>query len=92
MTRSSAYLTTSVIPPPPAWACVTREQFAEVLARLSPELRAVFELHAVRGQPYGEIAARLGISKNVVAARLYQARLLLKEALVSLTRERERAG
>jgi hypothetical protein len=44
------------LPQPPAWARVSQEQFAEALARLPGDLRVVFELHALRGQSYGEIA------------------------------------
>jgi RNA polymerase sigma factor (sigma-70 family) len=75
------------LPQPPAWAGASQERFAEALARLPADLRAVFELHALRGQSYGEIAARLHIAKDVVASRLFGARAMLKEALLDRSHE-----
>lgn len=71
-------------PPPPRWARVTQEQFAEAVAGLPPDFRAVFELHALQGQPYDAIAARLEIPKNTVGTRLYRARMHLKTVLSSV--------
>jgi RNA polymerase sigma factor (sigma-70 family) len=70
------------LPQPPAWARVSQKQFAEALERLPADVRVVFELHALRGQSYGEIAARLHVAKDVVASRLLRARAMLKEALL----------
>jgi RNA polymerase sigma-70 factor (ECF subfamily) len=80
------------MPPPPEWSCVSQEEFAEVVDRLPADVRAVFELHALRGHAYAEIAGRLGIARNLVSTRLHQARLMLKEALMALTRDREPSG
>jgi RNA polymerase sigma factor (sigma-70 family) len=75
------------LPQPPAWARVSQEHFAEALARLPADLRVVFELHALRGQSYGEIAARLHVAKDIVARRLLRARAMLKEALLDRSPE-----
>jgi RNA polymerase sigma factor (sigma-70 family) len=77
------------VPGPPAWARASQAQFARALSRLPPDFRAVFELHALRGQSYDEIAARLGVAKPVVGRRLFRARSMLKEALLGLLRQEE---
>ena len=71
-------------PAPPLWAQVSREQFARAVAALPPDFRTVFELHALEGQQYDQIADRLGIAKNTVGTRLYRARSMLKAALVEM--------
>jgi RNA polymerase sigma-70 factor (ECF subfamily) len=76
-------------PSPPRWARVSQEQFAEAVAGLPPDFRAVFEMHALQGHPYDEIAARLEIPKNTVGTRLYRARMHLKTVLMTVVREDE---
>ena len=66
---------------PPAWADVTPSQVGAAVARLSKELRGVFELH-IAGASYDEIAAQLRIPKNTVGTRLLRARRKLKAALL----------
>jgi len=66
---------------PPAWAQVRRAQFARAVAGLPPDLRRVFELHAVDGLSYAAIGARLQLTPMAVFARLFRARLLLKDML-----------
>jgi RNA polymerase sigma factor (sigma-70 family) len=77
------------VPDPPVWARASQDQFAWALSRLPPDFRAVFELHALRGQSYEEIAARLGVAKPVVGHLLFRARAMLKEALLGLLRQEE---
>jgi RNA polymerase sigma-70 factor (ECF subfamily) len=77
-------------PQPPAWARVTRAQFAAAVAALPPELRWVFELHEVDGLSYAEIGARLQLGSLAVFARLFRARLLLKDMLRDLQGEEGR--
>jgi DNA-directed RNA polymerase specialized sigma24 family protein len=67
---------------PPGWAQVRRAQFVRAVAGLPPELRRVFELHAVDGLCYAEIGARLKLAPRAVFARLFRARLLLKDMLM----------
>jgi len=72
---------------PPDWARVTRAQFARTVAALPPDLRRVFELHEVDGMSYDEVGARLSLTSLAVFARLFRARLLLKDMLRDLTGE-----
>jgi RNA polymerase sigma-70 factor (ECF subfamily) len=69
---------------PPRWALTTRERFAAALDLLPPDFRRVFVLHAVHGLSYDEIAAQLGMTRLAVFARLFRARLLLKDMLTDL--------
>ena len=64
-----------------SWTGITREQFIGALESLPADSRAVFELRAY-GQAYDQIAARLAISREAVAARLRLARGLLRNFLV----------
>ncbi len=68
--------------PPPRWARVTQDQFAAAVDGLPADFRIVFDLHAIKGMPYDQIARELGIAVNTVGSRLYRARSLLKRALV----------
>jgi RNA polymerase sigma-70 factor (ECF subfamily) len=70
-------------PPPPAWADVTSEQLGRAVAQLDDEFRRVYELHAVDGKSYKEIADALGIPGSTVGTRLLRARRRLKELLVA---------
>jgi RNA polymerase sigma-70 factor (ECF subfamily) len=72
---------------PPAWSRVRRAQFAGAVATLPPDFREVFELNAVEGLSYGEIGARLQLTPLAVFARLFRARLLLKDILRDLVEE-----
>jgi RNA polymerase sigma-70 factor (ECF subfamily) len=67
--------------PPPAWTNVTREEVTAALDKLDPTFRRVYELHAVEGRSYQEIAEALGIPKNTVGTRLIRARKKLKAIL-----------
>jgi RNA polymerase sigma factor (sigma-70 family) len=79
-------------PDPPSWARVTKEQFAQVVAGLPADCRVVFELHVVLRTSYDAIAARLGIPRVVVEARLHQARSLLKKSLIATLGDQEKTG
>jgi RNA polymerase sigma-70 factor, ECF subfamily len=65
----------------PGWADFTLDQVREALAHLTERFRAVYELHALRGCSYAEIAARLGISPQTVGTRLLRARRMLRALL-----------
>jgi RNA polymerase sigma-70 factor (ECF subfamily) len=69
---------------PPRWALTTRGRFAAAVDILPPEFRRVFVLHAVHGLSYDQIAAELGVTRLAVFARLFRARLLLKDMLADL--------
>jgi len=66
----------------PIWARVTRPQFASAVASLNPDFRVVYELHALKGMSYDDIAAQLQIPKGTVGTRLFRARGMLKAALL----------
>jgi RNA polymerase sigma-70 factor (ECF subfamily) len=69
---------------PPRWALTTRARFAAAVDLLPPDLRRVFVLHAREGLSYDEIGAQLRANRLVVFARLFRARLLLKDMLTDL--------
>jgi RNA polymerase sigma-70 factor (ECF subfamily) len=66
----------------PAWANVTSEQVGAALAGLDAEFRAAYELHAIDGRSYLEIAEALRIPRSTVGTRLLRARRKLRELLV----------
>lgn len=57
------------------------EELLQVINRLPPASRAVFNLYAVDGFKHEEIAGMLGISAGTSKAHLFKARKLLKELL-----------
>lgn len=65
---------------PPQWLQIEDEQLAAAVARLEPDFRDVFVLHA-RGLSYQEIATRLGIPRPTVGTRLARARRKLRTLL-----------
>lgn len=67
--------------PEPSWASLSGADLRAAVARLEPEFRAVYELHALRRRSYDEIAAELGIAKATVGTRLYRARHKLRALL-----------
>jgi RNA polymerase sigma-70 factor, ECF subfamily len=69
---------------PPRWAQTTAARFAAAVDILPVDFRRVFVLHAVQGLSYDEIAVQLGMSRLAVFARLFRARLLLKDMLTDL--------
>ena len=66
----------------PTWAAITPEQLREALEKIPEEFRLVYQLHALEGRAYIEIAERLGIPKATVGTRLIRARRRLKELLM----------
>jgi RNA polymerase sigma-70 factor (ECF subfamily) len=66
----------------PAWATISPEQLREALDKIPEEFRLVYQLHALEGRSYIEIAERLGIPKATVGTRLIRARRRLKELLM----------
>jgi len=69
---------------PPRWALTTPARFAAALEILPADLRSVFLLHAVEGLSYDEIGVELGYTRVAVFARLFRARVLLKDMLTDL--------
>jgi RNA polymerase sigma-70 factor, ECF subfamily len=64
-------------------------QLQNAVARLSPRLRQVFEMHEVHQLPYHDIALHLDIPINTVGTRLRRAREKLRQLLMA---DLERAG
>jgi RNA polymerase sigma-70 factor (ECF subfamily) len=61
-----------------------QEMMERALARLAPELRAIFLLREVEGLSYREIAVALKIKPGTVGSRLNQARAQLRKHLIEL--------
>lgn len=66
----------------PAWERITIEDVQARILELSPELREVYECHAVLNLSYTEAAARLSIPTGTVGTRLLRARRRLRELLL----------
>jgi RNA polymerase sigma-70 factor (ECF subfamily) len=67
--------------PTPAWAELTLETIQESLPAISASLRPAYELHALQGCSYAEIATRLQLPTATVGTRLLRARKQLRRAL-----------
>ena len=66
---------------PPGWTGVNADRLAQAVASLDDEFRRAFELHALHGCSYKEIAVELGIPVATVGTRLLRARRKLRELL-----------
>lgn len=65
----------------PVWLDTSDEDLSSALVTLTAIHQEVFQLHAVEGLRYSEIARRLGIPVNTVATRLRRARIQIRRAL-----------
>jgi RNA polymerase sigma-70 factor (ECF subfamily) len=72
---------------PPRWTALGADDVAAAVARLAPDFREVYELHAIEGLAYQEIARRLGLPMNTVGTRLARARKKLRALLESQDEE-----
>jgi RNA polymerase sigma-70 factor, ECF subfamily len=63
------------------WASELRHILTQTLEAVRPALRAVFVLRDIEGLSIDQTAAVLGLSQAAVKARLWRARLLLREGL-----------
>jgi RNA polymerase sigma-70 factor (ECF subfamily) len=66
----------------PVWAKITPVDLRRALGQLPEEFRRVYELHALEGRSYNEIALALAIPKATVGTRLIRARRKLKKILM----------
>jgi RNA polymerase sigma-70 factor, ECF subfamily len=73
----------------PRWASVDAEQLRAAVARLDPEFREAFTLHAFERRSYKEIAIALGIPLNTVGTRLLRARRKLRALLLGGSEEED---
>lgn len=73
----------AVEPEPAWWEHLSEDDVRAQLASLPLEQRAVFELFALQGCSYNEIAARLGIAKATVGTRILRARQKLRQLLTT---------
>lgn len=71
-----------VVSPPP-WSEVTPDQVRQALTELDEEFRRAYELHAIAGRSYREIAEELGVPPSTVGTRLLRARQKLKTILLA---------
>jgi RNA polymerase sigma-70 factor (ECF subfamily) len=69
----------------PAWMSITPEQLHAAVRELDEEFRVVYQMHALQGRSYIQIAEALGIPKATVGTRLVRARQRLRDKLVHLT-------
>jgi RNA polymerase sigma-70 factor (ECF subfamily) len=67
--------------PEVAWSDISSEQLRDAVNRLRPHQRAVFQMHALEGRSYLEIASTLNIAKATVGTRLLRARRELRAIL-----------
>ena len=65
----------------PAWAAIEVDDLRAGVERLPDELRTVYQMFALDGRAYTDIAESLGIPKATVGTRLSRARARLKEIL-----------
>ncbi len=72
-------------------AAEVRQRVRAALDRLSDDQRAAFVLKDLEGWDTDEIAAKLGISKDLVRQRLHRARLALRSLLTDLAPARARS-
>lgn len=66
---------------PPAWATISADDVRRCVGHLGPRLRNVYEMHALQGLSYAEIADKLDVPACTVGTRLHRARQRLKEVL-----------
>jgi RNA polymerase sigma-70 factor (ECF subfamily) len=66
----------------PLWTRIDGAQLRAAVARLEPEFREVFTLHAFERRSYKDIAAALAIPQNTVGTRLLRARRKLRVLLL----------
>jgi len=68
----------------PGWASISLDELRAALSHLPETFRAIYQLHALEGCSYIEIAQRLGIPKATVGTRLIRARRRLRQLLEPL--------
>jgi RNA polymerase sigma-70 factor, ECF subfamily len=73
----------------PVWAKITPEDLRAALQKIPEEFRRVYELHALEGKSYNEIALMLALPKATVGTRLIRARRKLKKILMPEAEEEE---
>lgn len=67
---------------PRPWAEITEDQVRAAVSALESDFRLPYELHALEGRSYREIADELGIPTSTVGTRLSRARAKLRRALL----------
>jgi RNA polymerase sigma-70 factor, ECF subfamily len=80
---SDGELAGQVPDPIPLWRQMDDQDVEELVPALSPQLRAVWQLHHGRGLDHKEIATRLRIPRATVATRVFRARAALREQLLA---------
>jgi len=73
----------------PAWANVTPDQLRAALSQLDDEFRRAYQLHALEGRSYRQIADELAIPLSTVGTRLLRARRKLRLILLRSMRAEE---
>jgi RNA polymerase sigma-70 factor (ECF subfamily) len=74
------------------WASELRQILTQTLEEVRPPLRAVFVLRDIEDLSIDQTAVVLGLSQAAVKARLWRARLQLREGLNRYFRKKEDSG
>ena len=72
-----------------AFSCAMIFAPCPAVARLPEEFRSVYQMHAIDGRSYSEIALKLALPKNTVGTRLIRARRKLRDLLLPHLRREE---
>jgi RNA polymerase sigma-70 factor, ECF subfamily len=80
---SEGELASEVPDPMPLWRQMDDGEVEQLVPGLSPQLRAVWQLHHGGGLDHKQIAARLRIPRATVATRVFRARAALREQLLA---------
>lgn len=68
--------------PAPSWASVSVDEVKAAMEELDPDFREVYQMHAIEGLGYAEIAQRLGTPVSTVGTRIMRARRKLRALLM----------
>jgi RNA polymerase sigma-70 factor (ECF subfamily) len=69
---------------------INAEEIMQLVQKLPPGYRIVFNLYAIEGFKHREIAEKLGISEGTSKSNLSDARILLKKALLKYNSETDK--
>lgn len=65
-----------------AFESLSADDLLQMVAELPPTFRTVFNLRAIEGYEYGEIAQQLGLTETAIRSRFMRARQMLKEKVI----------
>jgi len=71
---------------------LTAKELMEMIEKLSPQYRVVFNMFAIEGYSHKEIAELLGITEGTSKSNLSRARAILQEKIKEYYKQIERVG